>query len=117
MHLILNVSDISCLLGTYIIPKFHFILSLLYGNQSIDMLCKPVDWFQWTGFWFRQTAKLRGKKFYLLSDIMLELRKRKLNEPTCPIWYDLYYLKNAKNTHERVLLLVKLQVSNKECYE
>ena len=117
MHLILNVSDISCLLGTYIIPKFLFILSLSYGNQSIDMLCKSVDWFQWTGFWFRQTAKLRGKKFYLRSDIMLELRKRKLNEPTCAIWYNLYNLKNAKNTHERVLHLVKLQVSNKECYE
>ena len=28
-----------------------------------------------------------------------------------PIWYHLYYLKNVKNTHEGVLLLVNLQAS------
>ena len=27
----------------------------------------------------------------------------------CPIWYHLYDLKNLKNTHGEVLLLVKLQ--------
>ena len=29
----------------------------------------------------------------------------------CPIWYDLYNLKNLKNTHRGALLLVKLQAS------
>ena len=112
MHLILNVSDISCLLGTYIIPKFLFILSLSYGNQSIDMLCKSVDWFL-----VSTNCKVAWKEVLSTFWYYLELRKRKLNEPTCPTWYDLYYLNNAKNTHERVLLLVKLQVSNEECYE
>ena len=30
-------------------------------------------------------------------------------EMLCAIWYHLYYLKNVKNTHSGVLLLVKLQ--------
>ena len=30
----------------------------------------------------------------------------------CSIWYHLYNLKNVKNTHVGVLLLVKLQVPN-----
>ena len=64
-----------------------------YHMETSQLICSAN---QWTGFWFRQTAKLRGKKFCLRSDITLELRKRKLNEPTCPIWYDLYNLKNAK---------------------
>ena len=32
-----------------------------------------------------------------------------LNETLCAIWYRLYNLKNLKNTHRGVLLLVKLQ--------
>ena len=32
------------------------------------------------------------------------------NETLCAIWYHLYELKNGKNTHGGVLLLVKLQV-------
>ena len=30
----------------------------------------------------------------------------------CAIWYHLHNLKNVKNTHERVLILVKLQASS-----
>ena len=30
----------------------------------------------------------------------------------CAIWYKLYNLKNVKNTHGEVLLLVKLQARN-----
>ena len=31
----------------------------------------------------------------------------------CAIWYHLYNLKNVKNTHERLLLLVKLQAKSR----
>ena len=34
----------------------------------------------------------------------------------CAIWYHLYNLKNVKNTHEGVLLLVKLQAKNLQFY-
>ena len=33
----------------------------------------------------------------------------KIYETLCAIWYHLYYLKNLKNTHGGVLLLVKLE--------
>ena len=33
------------------------------------------------------------------------------NVVCCVIWYHLYSLKNVKNTHGRVLILVKLQAS------
>ena len=33
-------------------------------------------------------------------------------ETLCAIWYHLYNLQNVKNTHEGVLLLVKLQTTN-----
>ena len=33
-----------------------------------------------------------------------------INMMRCAIWYELHNLKNVKNTHGRVLLLVKLQV-------
>ena len=34
----------------------------------------------------------------------------------CAIWYHLYNLKNVKNTHGRVLLLVKLQAKSPQRY-
>ena len=34
----------------------------------------------------------------------------------CAIWYDLYNLKNVKNTHGGVLLLVKLQAFSLQLY-
>ena len=46
--------------------------------------------------------KCKWKQIYLtLSDIVM----------LCAIWYHLYNFKNVKNTHGRVLLLVKLQAS------
>ena len=38
------------------------------------------------------------------------------NVMRCAIWYHLYNLKNLKNTHEGVLLLVKLQAKNLQFY-
>ena len=32
-----------------------------------------------------------------------------IDETLCEIWYHLYNLKNVKNTHEGMLILVKLQ--------
>ena len=34
----------------------------------------------------------------------------------CVIWYHLYNLRNVKNTHEGVLLLVKLQARSLQLY-
>ena len=34
----------------------------------------------------------------------------------CAIWYSLHNLKNVKNTHGEVLLLVKLQAASKQQY-
>ena len=34
----------------------------------------------------------------------------------CVIWYHLYNLKNVKNTHGEVLLLVKLQAKSLQLY-
>ena len=34
----------------------------------------------------------------------------------CAVWYYLYYLKNVKNTHWGVLLLVKLPVFSLQLY-
>ena len=45
---------------------------------------------------------------------------RTIDEPNvmrCAIWYHLYNLKNLKNTHEGVLLLVKLQAKNLQFYQ
>ena len=36
-----------------------------------------------------------------------------LNVVHCAIWYHLYNLKNVKNTHGGVLILVKLQASSR----
>ena len=35
--------------------------------------------------------------------------KREIVKTLCAIWYHLYNLKNVKNTHGEMLLLVKLQ--------
>ena len=40
------------------------------------------------------------------------IQQQILNVMRCAIWYHLYNLKNVKNTHGGVLILVKLQASS-----
>ena len=56
--------------------------------------------------------KMREDQVSYISSRSLTLRfKTKTYEMLCAIWYHLHNLINVKNTHSRVLLLVKLQAA------
>ena len=52
--------------------------------------------------------RLDNNGFVMLAEA-LHLQSGGMNVVRCASWYDLYNLKNVKNSHGGVLLLVKLQ--------
>ena len=58
--------------------------------------------------------KSRQKKFK--GVLKIKLCGKRLYVMRCAIWYHLYNLKNVKNTHGGVLILVKLQASSFRCF-
>ena len=58
-------------------------------------------------------------KIQIDEKLFLEYEAKKMSQRyvmLCTIWYHLHNLKNAKNTHGGVLLLVKLQAKSLQLY-
>ena len=72
---------------------FH-ILNHCITRESCDVMMSISTWGR-TRFWILDALR------DLVPSVML-----------CAIWYHLYYLKNVKNTHRGVLLVVKLQAND-----
>ena len=68
----------------------------------------------WNADWnlFKEKTKTKSRRFAKFKDCrqisLLILSKFVMR---CAIWYHLYNLKNVKNTHGGVLILVKLHIS------
>ena len=82
---------------------FHFKFYSIY----LLVILKPVFTCN-----FLRSLKVKRRPCQTVNKCFLS-RFVSLYETLCPIWCDLYNLKNVKNTHGGVLLLVKLQ---EECY-
>ena len=60
--------------------------------------------------WFLYDMDLRHERVKNYLETLLE-KNIQINVVHCAIWYHLYNLKNVKNIHGGVLILVKLQAS------
>ena len=83
-------------------------------NVCTDSLCKKVSVFRVILVQMQQNADQNnseyGPLFTQWNCLLSQAKLSSLDVVLCPIWYHMYDLKNVKNTHGGVLLLVSFKL-------
>ena len=105
-------------LNMYVTMKTHTQRTIQMCSHKIDQLGSLTKWFRVR----LQIKKFRVRIFPKKTGSLLGLSTYRSFTNLqyilmfCAIWYHLYNLKNVKNTHGGVIILVKLQASTHHLY-
>ena len=105
-------------LNMYVTKKTHTQRTIQMCSHKIDQLGSLTKWFRVR----LQIKKFRVRIFPKKTGSLLGLSTYRSFTNLryillfCAIWYHLYNLKNVKNTHGGVIILVKLQASTHHLY-